>query len=179
MASLQATIRARLGLERDLACLVDALDRETTSAQPLAPYFTLFLAVLEGRSGTLRWVNAGHNTQLVLRRAGGVERLSSTGRPPGLYPGGGYDEESVRLSQGDALFLFTDGLVEAEDEADEPFGMTRLEALLQVHRSEELPVLLGRVHAAVREHRGPTEAADDATMVALRYSGEQFELGAA
>ena len=174
MASLQATIRARLGLERDLACLVDALDRETTSAQPLAPYFTLFLAVLEGHTGTLRWVNAGHNTQVVLRRGGGVERLASTGRPPGLYPGGGYEEQALRLHDGDALFLFTDGLVEAEDEADEPFGMARLEALLQIHRSEDLSGLLGRVHATVREHSGPIEAADDATMVALRFSGATF-----
>jgi sigma-B regulation protein RsbU (phosphoserine phosphatase) len=179
MASLQATIRARVGVERDLAGLVDALDRETTSAQPLAPYFTLFLGVLEGRTGTLRWVNAGHNTQFVLHRGGGVERLASTGRPPGLYPGGGYEERSLRLSEGDALFLFTDGLVEAEDEADEPFGPARLEALLQVNRGEDLATLLGRVHAAVREHRGPTEAADDATMVALRYSGGQLEAGTA
>jgi serine phosphatase RsbU (regulator of sigma subunit) len=171
MASLQATIRARVGLERDLACLVDVLDRETMSTQPLAPYFTLFLAVLEGRTGTLRWVNAGHNPQFVLRGGGGVERLASTGRPPGLYPGGGYEEQTLRFAEGDELFLFTDGLIEAEDEVDEPFGMARLEALLQVHRSEELPALLARVHAAVREHRGPTEAADDATMVALRFSG--------
>jgi serine phosphatase RsbU (regulator of sigma subunit) len=179
MASLQATIRARLGLERDLARLVDALDRETTSEKPLAPYFTLFLAVLDGRSGTLRWVNGGHNTQFVLRRAGGVLRLASTGRPPGLYPGGGYEEQSLRLEGGDALFLFTDGLVEAEDEAEEPFGAGRLEALLQVHRSEDLPALVGRVHAAVREHRGPTEAADDATMVALRFSGGEPAKGEA
>ena len=179
MASLQATIRARLGLERDLASLVDALDRETSSDQPLGPYFTLFLAVLEGETGTLRWVNAGHNTQFVLRRDGGVERLPSSGRPPGLYPGGGYEERALRLEEGDALFLFTDGLVEAEDEAEEPFGMARLEALLQVHRQEELGPLLARVSAAVREHRGPSEAADDATMVALRYSGRRLEGGAA
>ncbi len=116
-------------------------------------------------------MNAGHNTQFVLRRGGGVERLASTGRPPGLYPGGGYEEHALRLDDGDALFLFTDGLVEAEDEADEPFGMGRLEALLQIHRGEGLASLLGRVHATVREHRGPAEAADDATMVALRFSG--------
>jgi sigma-B regulation protein RsbU (phosphoserine phosphatase) len=179
MASLQATIRARLGLERDLAGLVDALDRETASDQPLGPYFTLFLAVLEGHTGTLRWVNAGHNTQFVLRRSGGVERLASSGRPPGLYPGGGYEERALRLEEGDALFLFTDGLVEAEDEAEEPFGTARLEALLQVYRDEDLAPLLARVSAAVREHRGPSEAADDATMVALRYSGNGLRGGAA
>ena len=171
MASLQATIRARLGLERDLARLVEALDHEMGSDVPLAPYYTLFLAVLQGTTGRLRYVNAGHNTQFLLRAHGGAEPLSSTGRPPGLYPGGGYVESAVDLRAGDALFLFTDGLVEAEDESGEPFGMSRLEALLRVHRAHDLPALLGHVDAAARAHRGPFEAADDATMVALRFSG--------
>ena len=175
MASLQATIRARLALESDLACLVDALDREMDSSEPLAPYYTLFLAVLEGESGTLRYVNAGHNTQFVLRGDGLVDRLASTGRPPGLYPGGGYEQRTLRLRGGDALFLFTDGLVEAEDEAGEPFGMPRVEALLRVNAAQGLSPLLGSVHAAVRAHRGPLEAADDATMVALRFSGSVLE----
>jgi serine phosphatase RsbU (regulator of sigma subunit) len=171
MASLQATIRARLGLERDLPRLVDALDREMAKEEPLAPYYTLFLAVLEGGSGRLRYVNAGHNTQFVLRHDGLAEPLSSTGRPPGLYPGGGYEERVAVLGHGDAVFLFTDGLVETEDETGEPFGMSRLEALLKVHRGHELMALLDQVDAAVRGHRGPAEAADDATMVALRFSG--------
>ena len=93
MASLQATLRARLALESDLAALVDALDREMDSDEPLAPYVTLFLAVLEGESGRLRYVNAGHNTQCIRRRDGGIERLVSSGRPPGLYPGGGYSRK--------------------------------------------------------------------------------------
>ncbi|HVO13058.1 MAG TPA: SpoIIE family protein phosphatase [Vicinamibacteria bacterium] len=170
MASLQATIRARLGAERDLACLVDALDREMESEEPLAPYYTLFLSVLETEHGRLRWVNAGHTTQFLGRTDGTVERLASTGRPPGLYPGGGYEQRTAQLRDGDALFLFTDGLVEAEDESGEPFGMARIEALLRLHLSQGLGPLLGRVQAGVREHRGPREAADDATMVALRYS---------
>jgi serine phosphatase RsbU (regulator of sigma subunit) len=170
MASVQATIRARLSLERDLARLVDALDHEMSSDdEPLAPYYTLFLAVLDGPSGRLRYVNAGHNTQIVLRQDG-AERLQSTGRPPGLYPGGGFEQREIRLCGGDALFLFTDGLVETEDEAGEPFGMARLEALLEVHRDQDLEHLLGRVDAAVRAHRGALEPADDATMVALRFA---------
>jgi serine phosphatase RsbU (regulator of sigma subunit) len=171
MASLQATLRARLALERDLARLVDALDREMGSEEPLAPYYTLFLAVLEGDTGCLRYVNAGHNTQFVVRSDGGAERLHSSGRPPGLYPGGGYEECRVQMQDEDGLFLFTDGLVESEDEGGEPFGMARLEALLKVQRGRDLGGLLAQVDAAVREHRGPAEAADDATMVALRFSG--------
>jgi len=168
MANLQAALRARLFVEPDLARLVDALDREMESDEPLAAYVTLFLAVLEGRSGTLRYVNAGHNTQFVRHSDGTVRRLASSGRPPGLYPGGGYVEESVTLGEGDSLFLFTDGIVEAEDESGEPFGTERLEAVLGVHRGDDLDGLLGRAHEAVRSHRGPHEAEDDATMLALR-----------
>ena len=168
MASLQATLRARLALEPDLARLVDALDREMGGSEPLAPYVTLFLAVLEGETGRLRYVNAGHNTQLVRRCDGEIGRLVSSGRPPGLYPGGGYEQEDLVLGAGDALFLFTDGVVEAEDESGEPFGMERLEAVLSVHRGDDLAGLIARVHEAVRAHRGPLEAEDDATMLALR-----------
>ncbi len=168
MANLQATLRARLSAGSDLAQLVDALDHELESDEPLAAYVTLFLAILDPGSGALRYVNAGHNTQLVRRSDGTVERLPSSGRPPGLYPGGGYTEERLTMSDGDSLFLFTDGIVEAEDESGEPFGMERLEAVLGVHRGDDLDGLLGRAHDAVRRHRGPHEAEDDATMLALR-----------
>jgi serine phosphatase RsbU (regulator of sigma subunit) len=171
MANLQATLRARLSLERDLARLVDALDREMGADEPLSPYYTLFLAVLEGRNGSMRYVNAGHNTQFLLRDGGTVVPLASTGRPPGLYPGGGYEQREVVLERGDAVFLFTDGLVETEDEAGEPFGMGRLETMLQLHRGRELSLLLADVDSAVRAHRGPLEAADDATTVAVRFLG--------
>ncbi len=170
MASLQAKIRARLPLANDLVGVVEVLDRELDSTAPLAPYFTFFLGVLDGSTGCLHYVNAGHNTQFLLRSDGAVERLASTGRPPGLYPGGGYQQLSVELGDQDTLFLFTDGLVETEDESGEPFGAARLEALLRVHLAEGIGPLMGRVDAAVRAHRGPREAADDATMVALRFS---------
>jgi len=169
MANLQATLRARLPLEQDLARLADQLDRDLESAAPGAPYLTLFIAVLDGHSGRLRYVNAGHNTQVAVRASGGIERLASAGRPVGLLPGGGYEERSLTLCGGDGLFLFTDGLVEAEDETGEPFGMERLESILVANRSSGLDGLLEAVGGAARRHRGKVDAADDATMLVLRF----------
>jgi hypothetical protein len=103
-------------------------------------------------SGRLRYVNAGHNTQIVLRHDG-AEWLSSTGRPPGPLPGGGFEEREIQLRGGDALFLFTDGLVEAEDESGEPFGMD-VSSSARSARTQDLTRLLGHVDAAVRAHRG-------------------------
>ena len=171
MASLQATIRARLGAERDLARLVDALDREMGSDEPLAPYYTLFLALLEGRTGRLRYVNAGHNTQFVLRRDGRAERLVLDRAPAGPLPGrrlrGAHGRDAGRRTPSSSS---PTAWSRPRTRPGEPFGMSRLEALLKVHRAGDLPALLAHVDAAVRSHRGPVEAADDATMVALRFS---------
>jgi sigma-B regulation protein RsbU (phosphoserine phosphatase) len=169
MANLQATLRARLPLEGDLAGLADRLDRELERKTPGAAYLTLFIAILEA-GGRLHYVNAGHNTQFLLRVGGGLERLVSTGRPLGLLPGAGFEQRCLEVKAGDSLFLFTDGLVEAENAEGEPFGMERLEELLVAHRLSDLPALLRDVDAAVRAHRGPVDAADDATMVAVRMS---------
>jgi sigma-B regulation protein RsbU (phosphoserine phosphatase) len=169
MANLQATLRARLPMERDLARLADVLDGELERKSPGAAYLTLFIAVLEA-SGRLRYVNAGHNTQYLLRVAGGLERLESSGRPLGLLPGGGYEQRCLDVHEGDSLFLFTDGLVEAENEAGDPFGAERLEALLVEHRRDDIAGLMARVDQAIRDHRGSVDAADDATMLVLRVA---------
>lgn len=168
MANVQATLRARLPVEPGLAPLAEVLDHELARGGPA--YLTLFLAILDGTAGVLRYVNAGHNAPLLLRADGTVEALPATGRPLGLYPGGGYEERRVGLHGGETLFLYTDGLVEAEDGHGDPFGMDRLQALLVSERTHGPDAILAVVEDAVRAHRGGAEAADDATLVALRVA---------
>jgi sigma-B regulation protein RsbU (phosphoserine phosphatase) len=165
MANLQATLRARLPLERDLAALAGRLDEELGGDGPAA-YLTLVLAVLDTRTRVLRYVNAGHNPPLLLRR-GGLDRLASTGRPVGLLPGGGYEERRLTLSEGDALVLYTDGLADAENPAGEAFE-ARLEPLLREACRGELAQVLARLEAEVRAHAGGADLADDATLLVLR-----------
>lgn len=172
MANLQATLRARLEHEKDLALLAERMDRELGGDEPAQSYLTLFLAVLDGRAGWLRYVNAGHATPLLVRRTGGIEHLESTGRPLGLLPGGGYEERRLRVEKGDTLFMYTDGLVDAENAAGEPFGAARVEELLVVDRDGATADLLARVKTALLRHRGASEASDDATIVALRLLDE-------
>jgi sigma-B regulation protein RsbU (phosphoserine phosphatase) len=169
MANLQATLRARMSLERDLARLAEAIDVELGAPDAAEAYVTLFVAILDGRDGWLRYVNAGHGTQLLLRRTGAIERLESTGRPPGLLPGGGYQECRLPVGPGDSLLLFTDGLLDAESEAGEPFGMERLERIVAGGDGAAMD-LLARVGQALTSHLGRAEAADDATIVALHVS---------
>jgi serine phosphatase RsbU (regulator of sigma subunit) len=168
MANLQATLRARLPLEKDLSALAGHLDAEIDASTSTTVYLTAFIGVLEGDRRVMRYVNAGHNPPLLLRGDGRVESLDSTGRPLGLLPGGEYEERQVALDEGDWLLLYTDGVVESEDDRGEPFGAGRLQQLLRGAGDGGLDDILARVEQAVREHRGGREAEDDATLVVLR-----------
>ena len=168
MANVQATLSARMPLETDLARLADGLDREVDATTPRGVYLTLFLGILDVDRGILRYVNAGHNPQFLLRSAGGIQPLSSTGMPIALYPAQGYAESTVDIGRGDLLFFYTDGLVETEDERAEMFGADRLQSLLEAVHSEGIDSVLEQVEASVRAFRGRAEPFDDATMMALR-----------
>ncbi len=168
MANVQATLKARLTVRTDLALLFSELDDEIAQATPPETYFTLFVGVLDDSSHTLRWVNAGHNTQYLLRADGSLEMMASSGRPIGLLPGSDYRESSIDLEPGDSIFLYTDGLVEAEDSQGNDFGEDRLEQTLSQERSSASDTILSRVEEVVRRHRGSRENLDDATMLVFK-----------
>ncbi len=173
MANVQATLRARLPLEQDLAKLADELDRELEANTPIEVYSTLFVGIVDTTRRELRYVNAGHNSQFVLRKQGGFERLASTGRPLGLIAGAGYEQVSLPLDDGDVLFFYTDGMLEAENEAGEFLGTERLESALASSPATDVDTILAHVEAAVRTFRGSAELSDDATMMALRFGANQ------
>lgn len=168
MANVQATLRARLPLERDLAALSVSLDAEVDSNTPRSVYLTLFLATFDAERRELRYVNGGHNPPFLLRSAGDVLALEPTGRPPGLLPGGGYEERRVAVEPGDVLFFYTDGLVENENETGEPFGTERLRDLALSRRQLDPGELIAAVEGAARDFRGSHEPDDDATMMILK-----------
>jgi len=170
MANLQATLRARLPVERDLSTFVSRLDQEVEQGTAVQLYLTLFLGILDAAQGELRYINAGHPSPFVVRTTGKLDRLDPTGRPVGLFSGAGYEERRVPLGTGDGLFLYTDGLVDAENPAGESFGQDRLASLLSRGTGEGADALLARVEAALLAFRGGVEAPDDAAMMVLRMA---------
>jgi serine phosphatase RsbU (regulator of sigma subunit) len=167
MANIQATLRARLTSGGDLVGLVSQLDQEISESTPPATYLTLFIGILDSSGSNLDWVNAGHNTQYVLRNNGEIERMASSGRPVGLLPGSTCEKGHLPLRNGDAIFLYTDGLVEAENERGEEFGYGRLEGILTETHRPGASEFLSRIEEEVRLHRGNCETQDDATMLML------------
>lgn len=171
MANLQATLRARLPVEPDLASFADKLDHEVEEGTATQVYLTLFLSILDPARHELRYVNAGHQSPFVVRKDGRLDCLDSTGRPIGLLAGRGYEERRVSVGPGDGLFLYTDGLVDAENPSGECFGMDRLASVLARGLGEGSEAILARVGTALVAFRGGVEAPDDAAMLMLRVGG--------
>jgi serine phosphatase RsbU (regulator of sigma subunit) len=106
---------------------------------PANMFVTCFCAILDPKSGSLTYANAGHDLPYLRRRVGDCEELRARGMPLGLMPGMGYEQKELVLEEGEVAFFYTDGLVEAHAPDDEMFGFLRLRALIAEH-DEEAPL---------------------------------------
>jgi len=131
-------------------------------------FVTCFYAILDPKSATLSYANAGHDLPYV-RRGGDCEELMARGMPLGLMPGMSYEEKEITLEAGEVAFFYTDGLVEAHAPDGEMFGFPRLRALIAEHAEKESleEALLGELYSFVGEG---WEQEDDITLLTLRRS---------
>jgi serine phosphatase RsbU (regulator of sigma subunit) len=167
MANIQASLRTRFALGQELSAIAEAIDRDIEANSPGPAYATLFMAIFDPQTRKMRYVNAGHNPQFVLRSDERLEKMWSTGLPVGMLAGHGYDEREVQLATGDLLFFYTDGVVEMENEADDMFGSDRLESLVSSSAGASADQVLMRVETAISAFRGHRDLYDDATMMAV------------
>jgi serine phosphatase RsbU (regulator of sigma subunit) len=92
---------------------------------PSNMFVTCFYAILDPKSATLSYANAGHDLPYLRRSDGDVEELRARGMPLGLMPGMGYEEGEISLAEGNCVLFYSDGLVEAHDPKGEMFGFPR------------------------------------------------------
>src|SRR5215204_468411 len=131
-------------------------------------FITCFCAILDPKSGTLMYANAGHDLPY-LWRCGECEELRARGMPLGLMPGMGYEEKETTLQAGEAVLFYSDGLVEAHDPEREMFGFPRLKALVAKHGEKGTlgDCLLEELYSFVGEG---WEQEDDITLLTLQRS---------
>src|SRR5215218_219542 len=131
-------------------------------------FVTCFYAILDPKSASLSYANAGHDLPYV-RRGGDCEELRARGMPLGLIPGMSYEEKEIAFDAGEVAFFYTDGLVEAHAPDGEMFGFPRLRALIAEHAEKESleEALLGELYFFVGEG---WEQEDDIPLLTLRRS---------
>ncbi len=127
MATFQASLRTLAEALPDLSGLVTGLNRYACEHSLGGRRFTTaFLADIDPATGAFTYINAGHNSPLLRRADGSIERLEAGGLPFGIQAGGAYDTGLGTLAPGDLLIVYTDGVVEAENVAGEQFDDARL-----------------------------------------------------
>ena len=136
----------------------------------LGQFVTACCATLEPGTGRLSYALAGHNPPFLVRgRTGEVIELANRDGPPlGIFDGPTFNCEECTLEPGDTLLLYTDGLTEAADPADEFFGTERVREILRAQRGADAPALRDRMIEALGCHTGGAPMADDLTLLVVR-----------
>ena len=132
---------------------------------PLHKFVTAFYGVMNTRTRTLTFTNAGHNPPLLINAGGHCVRLEAGGGVLGGFPNSSYTHAQIELTAGDRLLLFTDGLTEAVDASGEQFGEERLIQLLRHHRRATAEQLKDIIFNAAADFCGNTFRDDAALMV--------------
>jgi len=177
MATFQASLRALASTPASLEEIVTGLDRYGRAHSLEGRRFTTaFIAEINPDTQEMRYVNAGHNDPILRRATGYIERLSAGGPPLGLPMLSdaeiSYGVGKVQLQRGDLLFIFTDGAVEAVNEAGEEFGEPRLTTAIQSTGAEPAAETLKRVMNSVNAFVGFARQHDDITVMVVRLRPE-------
>jgi serine phosphatase RsbU (regulator of sigma subunit) len=168
-ATLQASLRTLAALPGSLPELVSRVNHYACEQSLQGRRFTTgFLAEIDPGTGCITYVNAGHNWPVLRRANGAIERLEAGGLPLGIMAAAPYQCGTTELHSGDLILIFTDGLVEAENERAEEYGENRMLPVMQGLHNATANEALKRVMSAVDAFVGLTRQHDDITCLVLR-----------
>lgn len=172
MAVTTTLITSRATNDSSPASILTHVNDELCRRNESSMFVTLFVCILDLRSGEMQYTNAGHNPPYVKRRTGDVVKLDERHGPvAGALEGMAYGGDTITLEPGDRVLLFTDGVTEAMDPDHELYTEERLETLLDETGSTASEDLVGEVFASVKEHQGRAEQSDDITILSVRFDG--------
>jgi sigma-B regulation protein RsbU (phosphoserine phosphatase) len=171
MASLQASLRGqRLSGPADLAQLMTNLNFLIHEASPDNRYATFFYGELDPKTRRLEYVNAGHNAPMLFRTSGGIERMRATGPVVGLVEAGRFEQKSVVLAPGDVLLVYSDGISEAMNAAEEEWGEDRLAAAAGAADPRAANELIDHLFTSADAFAAGAMQHDDMTLVVVKMN---------
>jgi sigma-B regulation protein RsbU (phosphoserine phosphatase) len=169
MATFQASLHTLTGSCDSILPLVTGVNRYACKHSHGGQRFTTaFLAILDMRTGAMAYTNAGHNAPMLRRASGSIERLEIGGVPLGILPEAPYDCGSTTVAPGDALIVFTDGVVEANNDREEEFDEARLVAVVQRCGALRAQDFIQTLNFELDRFVGQARQHDDITCLAVR-----------
>ena len=150
--------------------IISSLNDSLADGNESNMFCTAFLGILDLKTGQLKYCNAGHNAPLIVDINGNVNLMHVVANLPlGLFSGFPYEGQEIRIERQMMLYMFTDGVNEAENSNKELFGDDRLTALLKLNASQEPSEIVDKTFAEVKNHANGTEQSDDITVMCIKY----------
>ena len=144
--------------------IVDSMNTSICDGNDSSMFVTLFVGVLDLQTGHLRYCNAGHDKPYI----DGMQIQCDSNIPVGVMPDWNFTEQETDMAPGSMIYLYTDGLTEAENARHEQFGGQRIADIAASYK-ESPQELIKTMSGAVRQFVGDTEQSDDLTMFAIKY----------
>ena len=152
--------------EKIVASLNDTLAENNESNM----FCTAFVGVLNLQTGALEYCNAGHNAPVVMDLSGVKYMDVEPNLALGLFEGFPYQAQSCTLEKGNTLFLYTDGVTEAENASKELYSEEHLLQMLAAHNGSDSVKIAEIVVNDIERHSQGAEQSDDITILCLKYN---------
>ena len=168
MSNIQATLRALLSQGQSLSDVARKANNLLYATTPANRYATAFLTQYDPQTGSCQWVNCGHNDGVVLRKSGDVEMMPCSGIALGLFPRMAYETQTFELQAGDLLAIYSDGVTEANDAAEQEFSLERFVAVLKANRERPASEIVNTVIQEIDSFVGAAPQFDDITLMVMK-----------
>ena len=133
-------------------------------------FCTAFLGILDLKSGQLKYCNAGHNAPFIIDSGKNVIPMNLVPNLPlGIFSGFPYEGQQMQIDKEMMMYLFTDGVNEAENRDKELFNDNRLVQLLKLNASMEPGEIIDETFAKIKLHADGAEQSDDITVMCIKY----------
>ncbi|MCA9741658.1 SpoIIE family protein phosphatase [candidate division KSB1 bacterium] len=168
ISQIQAILKSEVSHKNSIEKTISVLNRHLKRYSSAQNFATLFFGMVDMEAQKLFYVNAGHNYPILARENGEVELLQTTGPALGILKECGHEIASASLVSGDTLLLYTDGVTETMNDANEEFGESRLQELFSCQREFDTQAIIDAVNEALGAFEKTDVAHDDRTMVVLK-----------
>ncbi len=152
--------------------LVTSVNKELAQNNASCMFVTLAVGIMDIETGNVHITNAGHNPPYLKKANGEVVLLEKINGPlVGAFEEAKFEQQSIKMSQGDTLLFYTDGVTEAQNSKEEFYEETRLEKLLKHQEFSSPKHMVNSISKDVMTFIGETSQFDDITILSLKYSG--------
>ena len=172
MAVMRAMFRSETRRAESAAALVDTMNRNLSEEYTGGYFVTMFVGILDLTTGQLDYCNAGHEAPIIA----GQPLAIKPNLPVGALPDWEYEGQQTQLKSGDMMFIYTDGLSEAENHSGQLFGRKQVLQLVKAHCNDTAQQLVETMEDEVKRHTGDAPQSDDITLLAIKWTEEKKEL---